>query len=83
MTPAQYVELLEFIANNNCWGIKMYDCAMRHRRCFKYVNACFDTRDGHIWRIELRVSGADKGKIFRIESDEDIEKIYAFLNEQI
>lgn len=84
MTPKRYAELLEYVAANNCWGPRMYENQVeRRRRCFKYVDASFDSRDGHIWKITFREYGGEKGMVFGIESESDIEKIYAFLNEEI
>ena len=85
MTPKQYAELLEYIRANNGWGDNMYENQIvRRRRCFKYVNAGFDTRDGHIWWIEFQEHGGNGNDVdFRIESESDIDKIYDFLNEQI
>ena len=84
MTPMQYAELLEYIAANNCWGAHMYDNqVVRRRRCFKYVDACFDTRDGHIWKVMFREYGGSEDRLFRIESESDIERIYAFLDKEV
>ena len=84
MTPKQYAELLEYIVANNCWGLLMYENHVeRHRRCFKYVDASFDSRNGRIWKVMFREYGGAEEVIFRIESKSDIDKIYAYLDERI
>ena len=84
MTPLEFAKLLDYIKYNNGWGENMYENqVIRHRRCFKYVTSNFDTRDGHIGRIELREYGGSVAHAFNIESKDDISKIYDFLNETI
>ena len=47
----------------------------------KYVDSSFDTRDGHIWSIKLRgISTNDKS--FRVETDEEVAKVYEWLNKE-
>lgn len=81
MTIKQYAELLEYIFKNNGWNVESFyeNSAKRHRRCFKYVYTTFDSRDGKIFKITFR-NGTTEGKTFRIETEADIEKIYAWLN---
>lgn len=84
MTPLEFATLLDYIRFNNGWGENMYENQiLRNRRCFKYVTSSFDTRDGHVWRIELLESGGSSPYIFRIEDKSDITKIYEFLNEEV
>ena len=84
MTPTEFAQLLDYIRYNNGWGERMYENqVLRHRRCFKYVKSNFDSRDGHIWRIEFLESGASISYAFNIESKDDISKIYEFLNETV
>lgn len=46
MTSEAYANLLEYIAQNNCWGINMYGITVeRKRKAIKYVEASFDSRD--------------------------------------
>lgn len=83
MTPKQLCELLEYIIENNGWQ-HLYSATRKGRKCFKYLDFSFDTRDGHIWQIHFRANGAfnlTEEKTFKIESDEDIKAIYAFLDE--
>lgn len=82
MSPTQFVELLQFIKKNNSWGADMYDiCQVRNRRAIKYVDASFDSRDGSIWRIAFRQIIGHKEISFRVDTQEDVDKIYQFLNE--
>ena len=84
MTPLEFATLLDYIRFNNGWGENMYENqVLKHRRCFKYVTSSFDTRDGHVWRIELLEYGGSSSRIFRIEDKSDITKIYEFLNEEV
>ena len=84
MTPLEFATLLDYIRFNNGWGENMYENQiLRNRRCFKYIASSFDTRDGHIWRIELLEHGGSSPRIFRIEDESDITKIYEFLNEEV
>nr|DAP55451.1 MAG TPA: hypothetical protein [Caudoviricetes sp.] len=82
MTIKQYAELLEYIFKNNGWNI---DAIMDSLDCgkpmIKYVNSSFDTRDGHIWSIKLSgISATDKS--FRVETDEEVAKVYEWLNKE-
>ena len=80
MTPEEYCALLQYIQANNSWGKNMYEVTcVRHRVAIKYVDACYDSRDGRVWLIKLRLGGGE-GKRFRIESPEDIKKIYQWLD---
>lgn len=81
MTPQQYCDLLLYIEENNGWGANMYKTIEKHRVAVKYVDACFDSRDGRVWRISLR-NGGSEGRTFQINSEEDIKRIYAFLNKE-
>lgn len=84
MTPFEFASLLEYIKINNSWGENMYkNQVIRHRRCFKYIKSEFDTRDGHIWRVEFREYGGSVAHAFNIENKCDINKIYEFLNERV
>lgn len=81
MTNKQYAELLEYIFKNNGWNVETFyeNSAEKHRRCFKYVDTTFDSRDGKIFKITFR-NGTTEGKTFRIETEADIEKIYVWLD---
>ena len=84
MNPLEFAKLLDYIKYNNGWGENMYENQIiRHRRCFKYVTSNFDTRDGHIWRIEMAEYGGSEPYVFRIENRSDIDRIYEFLNEEV
>lgn len=81
MTIKQYAELLEYIFKNNGWNVESFyeNSAERHRRCFKYVDTTFDSRDGKIFKITFR-NGTTEGKTFRIETEDDIKAVYDWLN---
>ena len=84
MTPKQLYELLEYIMENNSWQDLYTNACEKERKCFKYLDMSFDTRDGHIWQIRFREDGAfnlSTEKVFKIESEEDIKAIYAYLDE--
>lgn len=81
MTIKQYTELLEYIFKNNGWNVETFyeNSAEKHRRCFKYVDTTFDSRDGKIFKITFR-NGTTEGKTFRVETEADVEKIYTWLD---
>lgn len=82
MNAEQYAELLEYIRVNNCWGDDVYEINIeRNRRAIKYVDAHFDSRDGRIFQIKFRQITGHDDVGFRIESPEDIKRIYKFLDE--
>lgn len=84
MTPQEFMNLLEYIKENNSWGDKMYEvCHIKKRRAIKYVDSVFDSRDGIVWKIIFRDSSDGKDKIFRVENQKDIQLIYDWLNEII
>lgn len=81
MTPQEFAALLDYIRENNSWGVKMYELSVeRNRRVVKYVDASFDSRDGHIWQITFRSCLPDGTKDFRVESGDDVAKIYTWLD---
>lgn len=84
MTPKQSAELLDYIKENNSWGDKMYEvCCVRNRRAVKYVDAVFDSRDGTVWYLKFRSPTHGKDKEFRIENENDIKKVYEYLDEKV
>ena len=83
MTPKELQQLLEYINENNSWGDKMYDTiCIRHRIAVKYVRTCMDTRDGKVWSVELDCGGGTR-KLFRVESSQDIDAIYEWLDRDL
>lgn len=84
MSPQQFVGLLDHIKKNNSWGGNMYDiCRVRNRRAVKYVDASFDSRDGSIWRIELRSIVGHEDIAFRVDTADGLAAVYEFLNEPL
>lgn len=65
----------------------MYEvCGIRKRRAIKYVDSVFDSRDGNVWHIKFRsVLGemTEEDVVFRIENDDDIRKVYKYLDEKV
>lgn len=83
MTPEQYIELLNYIQENNSWNNHMYENACeRHRILIKYVLSCLDTRDNTVWLIKLDPGSGDE-VAFRIENADDLKAVYAFLDADI
>ena len=84
MTVKQYTELLEYINQNNGWGDNSLwkNGIERRRACFKYVDASFDTRFGDIWQVKLRDALGCPEKVFRVENEEQVKELYAFLDKQ-
>lgn len=84
MTPKQFAELLDYIRENNSWGEKMYEvCCVRHRRAIKYVDSVFDSRDGTVWHLTFRSPTRGEDKQFRIDNENDIKKVYEYLDEKV
>lgn len=84
MNPKQLYNLLEYIMQNNSWQNLYENACEKKRKCFKYLDLSFDTRDGHIWQIRFREDGAFNlaaEKTFKIESEDDVKAIYEFLDE--
>ena len=83
MTVEQYVELLKYIQENNSWGNNMYENgAERHRILIKYVRSCLDTRDNRVWLVKFD-AGNNEEISFRVENDEDLKAVYAFLDKDV
>ena len=84
MTPFELARLLEYVAKNNAWW-DAQDTYERNRRAIKYTDASFDSRDKRVWHIKFRgiVGGGECERSFRVESEEDIAKIYQFLDAPI
>jgi len=86
MNAVEYAKLLQYIKENNSWGANMYVIQYElHRRVVKYVDASFDTRTGRIWKINFRscLGGGERERAFDINSPEDVNKIYKWLDEHI
>ena len=84
MTIAQLCELLNFIKVNNSWGADMYYINHeRNRKSIKYIDFCFDSRDGSIWHIKCRSITGEKDKDFRIENKKDLDSFYEWLNQPL
>lgn len=68
----QLPELLSFIQENHRFALwcseeevtekkkkfpKMDEYNLRHGKCIKYVDMCYDSRDGSVWMVKLRGIG--------------------------
>ena len=83
MTPEQCLELMNYIQENNSWGDNMYEnTCERHRIAIKYVRFCLDTRDGKVWSVRFD-PGDIRTKDFRVECENDLKDVYAWLDEDI
>lgn len=79
MIPEQLKDLLNYIQENNSWD-KLSETISRNRIAVKYVSCFFDTRFNNIFKIELRYGLSGKEKVFEINNESDIDKIYKFLD---
>ena len=82
MTISEYKSLLEYVKQNNSWGINMYKCIQRKRKCVKYVGSTFDSRDASVYAVRFNL-GFGEWTDFRVENDEDLQKVYAWLDEEV
>lgn len=83
MTPEQYLELINYIQENNSWNDHMYENgAERHRILIKYVRSCLDTRDNRVWLLNFD-PGFGEEISFRVENDDDLKSVYAFLDKDV
>ena len=82
MNIEKLFELLRYIMKFNSW-YNLYPNLKNGRRCHKYIDFSFDTRDGTIWQITFREDGGftlKESKTFRLENEEDLKKVYEFLD---
>lgn len=80
MTPEELCQLLSYVQENNSWN-KLYEVNVeRNRKAIKYVDACFDSRDGKVWHINFRDVSSGTAKEFRIENADDLKKVYEWLD---
>ena len=59
MHKKEYIELLDFIDENNGWAESYYREHKAGIPLVKYVKTSYDTRDYDIWWILLAVGGKD------------------------
>lgn len=79
---SQYLkDLIDYVMEHNSW--KQYS-AMENRKMPKYLDFklwfTLDTRDGIIFYLKTRQSGKDKS--FRIETKDDLDKFYKWLDKK-
>ena len=82
MNITEYADLLQYIKENNCWGIDMGECIIRKRKCVKYVSSTFDSRDGKVYAVRFNL-GAKEWIDFHVESTEDLMAVYDWLDEEV
>lgn len=75
----EIVALLRYAYKNNGWAY-MYDNYKLGRKIFKYITIKFDTRDCSVWLIDFHDDTGKNNKRFSIESKDDIQEIYKWLD---
>lgn len=81
MNSQELKDLLDYIQKNNSWEY-MSEAFDKDRYVFKYIDICYDTREGttakehHVWSITLRQSNNE----FITFQEDEIKEIYKFLD---
>ena len=81
MNSQELKDLLDYIQKNNSWE-HMAEAFDRDRYVFKYIDICYDTREGTstksypVWSITLRQS---RNECITFQEDE-LKDIYKFLD---
>lgn len=84
MTPEQFAQFLNYMKENNSWGMNMYELVHeRKRRVYKYVDAVWDSRDNTVFSITLREGGGTEGRSFRVDTLQGIKALYDFIDSQV
>lgn len=82
MNSQDLKDLLDYVMEHNSW--KQYSALMKNRKMPKYLDFrlwfTLDTRDGIIFYLKVRHSGKDRS--FRIETKEDLNKFYKWLDKR-
>lgn len=79
MNSQDLKNLIDYIMENNSQKEASY--ITRGRKQFKYVGFTLDTRDGSIYSVIFK-NGRDDIKSFDIGSEDDLQKIYDWLDEE-
>lgn len=58
----------------------MGETLRRNRIPYKYIEATWDARDNTIFSIKLRSNGGTEGIVFRVDSVDNIKKLYRYLD---
>lgn len=88
MNSQQVKEFLDYIQANNSWEcmIKGQLCGVK-KRIIKYIRMNIDTRDGIMFSITITfdniINNKGKEESFRIENEEDLKKLYEWLEEEV
>lgn len=80
MTVQEYAKFLNFIRENNSLNAT-FDRTCR--KPIKYVESSFDTRDGKVWSINIRLYGDKAGTKFILQTESDIKSMYDWVNELV
>lgn len=78
MTVQEYVKFLNFISENNSLNTSF---SRTYRKPIKYIESSFDTRDGKVWSINIRLYGDKTGTTFVLQTESDIKSMYDWVNE--
>lgn len=83
MTPEQFAQFLNYVEENNSWGKNMGETLRRNRIPYKYIEATWDARDNTVFSIKLHSNGGTNGVVFRVDSIDNIEKLYKYLDKPL
>lgn len=81
MNSQNLKNLIDYIMENNSQKEASY--ILRGRRQYKYVDFRLDTRDGNIYSVIFKNGGNTDAVKFDIETERDLEKLYAWLDEEV
>jgi hypothetical protein len=80
MNSQDLKNLIDYIMENN--SQKEASFITRGRRQYKYVDFRLDTRDGSIFSVIFR-NGKDDNIQFEVLTEEDLQKIYDWLDKEV
>lgn len=88
MNSQQVKEFLDYLQKNNSWEAMIHGQLTEiKRRVVKYVRMNIDTRDGIMFSITITFDNiiGNKGReeSFRIENEEDLKRLYSWLEEEV
>lgn len=88
MNSQQVKEFLDYLQKNNSWEAMIQGQLTEiKRRVVKYVRMNIDTRDGIMFSITITFDNiiGNKGneESFRIENEEDLKRLYSWLEEEV
>ena len=91
MNSQQLKDFLDYVQKHNSWQsmISTQDEQTEKRKVIKYVRLNVDTRDGIAFGFDIVFSNIIRSKsrvseeFFRVENEEDLKKVYAWLDEPV